>query len=111
MTIFFATRNGEYLVDLKKNKNNLLFSVVFSSLFAKFVVTRRQYIMKLFFTSTLTLLLILAVGITLAETSTPTTNAAPTTEISCAGSPTDITATTLNKLTLATWNVGVFNNG
>lgn len=67
--------------------------------------------MKLFFTSALALLLILTGCITLAETSTPTTNAAPTTEISCAGSLTDITATTLTRLTLATWNVGVFNNG
>ena len=67
--------------------------------------------MKLFFTSALALLLILTGCKTLAETSTPTTNAAPTTEISRAGSLTDITATTLTKLTLATWNVGVFNNG
>ena len=111
MTIFFTTRNGVYLVALKKNRNNLLFSVVFSSLFAKFVITRRQYIMKLFFTSTLTLMLILAVGITLAETSTPTANAAPTPETICADSSTDITTTTHTKLTIATWNVGVFNNG
>ena len=111
MTIFFTTRNGVYLVVLKKNRNNLLFSVVFSSLFAKFVVTRRQYIMKPFFTSTFTLLLILAVGITLAETSTPTANAAPTTETICADSSTDITTSTHTKLTIATWNVGVFNNG
>ena len=111
MTIFFTTRNGVYLVVLKKNRNNLLFTVVFSSLFAKFVITRRQYIMKPFFTSTFTLLLILAVGITLAETSTPTANAAPTTETICADSSTDITTTTHTKLTIATWNVGVFNNG
>ena len=67
--------------------------------------------MKLFFTSALALLLILTGCITLAETSTPTTNVAPTTEISNTSSPTDITATTLTKLTIATWNVGVFNNG
>jgi hypothetical protein len=55
-------------------------------------------------------LLILAVGITLAETSTPTAYAAPTPETICADLSTDITATTHTKLTIATWNVGVFNN-